>query len=511
MQAKLKTQPYETFDPVYDGAFEAPLDLEYDLPDYCPDVRRILKCQASPEIASYAIAEDTLACDGVCEFRVLYLDAQDGALRCCEFTKDFSASVKVKETGETAVAWVRASVEHLTCRAVSARRIDLHLAVGLRALAVVQRRELITCGVEEDSVEKLVSGHPASQAVNALCHQFTVEEDLPLKNGKPPIEAILRKSVSARVLDTRLGEGQLTVNGAVEVSFLYQSAADSAALERMSASIDFSQVIECAGGGEDCVCDLKVAAGESALQLREDEIGEYTGVRAVVKVFLAAFLYRPCQVDVIDDVYSVREPLELRYAQAALTQVQGVHSEVLRKKCSLSVQEDEIEKVLDLWCEQDSVQSSCEKGKLAYRGKFTVCMLVRGAGGKILYGEKAFDYSASTELEDGQTRRTDTASRAEIWEYRITDKNTVEVSVETPVSTFLSSRTAVRYLVSASADEDAEAPAVSPCLTVYYASKGERLWEIAKSHKALLSDLRAQNGLLDDTLQEDRPLLITTR
>lgn len=511
MMAKIKTQSYDYFDPVFDGAFEAPIDAEYNLPDYCPDIQKLLKCQATPEISSYLISEDTLTCDGVCEIRVLYLDSKGNELRCCDFMKEFSASVKIKSTGEKAVAWVQAAAEHMTCRAVSARRIDLHMAVSLKALAVVQKQELITSGLEEDGIERLTSGHMASQAVNALSHQFTVEDTLNLKNGKPPVETILRKNVSCRVTDHRVSEGRLTVTGALDVSFLYLSSVDGMTVEKMSATMEFSQIIDCNGGADDCIVDLRAMAGESSLQPREDEMGEYTGVSVVAKVFLAAFLYRSCEIEAVDDAYSVRYPLDLRYGQTSLTQADGVHSETLKKKCVLNVQEDEIEKILDLWCEQESVQTVCDKGKLSFRVRCNLCILYQGAGGKILYAEKAVDYNSVTELENNETRRTETTFRTELWEYRITDKNNVEVSLETSVRVFLYSRTTMKFVNSAGAGEDAQPYASDPRLLVYYASKGERLWDIAKSHRALLSDLREQNELYDDTVPEDRPLILCNR
>ena len=200
MQAQIKTAPYEYFDPVFDGHYEAPVDIEYNLPDYCPDIQKILKCRAVPEVSSYLIAGDTLTCDGVCDVRVLYLDGKGDSVRCCEFTKDFTASIKLKTAEEKAVASVEASMAHMTCRAVSARRVDLHAAVSLNILAVVQRRERITCSLEDETIEKRGESFSAHQAVNALCHQFTIEDALPVKNGKPPIESILRREVSCRVI-----------------------------------------------------------------------------------------------------------------------------------------------------------------------------------------------------------------------------------------------------------------------------------------------------------------------
>ena len=510
MQAKRKTKPYDYFDPVFDGSYEVPIDTEYNLPDYCADIQKVLKCRVVPEISSYGISEDTLRCEGVCDIRVLYLDSKGDSLKCCEFTKEFSASIKMKNPEGPAVAWVRAAVEHLTCRAVNARRIDLHLAVSLKVLAVVQRQEQITCGLEGDGIEKLGEHRRASQAVNAVSHQFSIEDRLPLKNGKPPMENILRKEVACRATDYKLAQGQLSVSGRADISFLYLSSVDGT-LEKMSASLEFSQVVECEGAGEDCLCDLRVMAGQSSIQPREDDVGEYTSVDVSVKVFLTAFLYQPCEVEMIDDAYSVKGPLELRYTQSSLLDAQEVYSEVLKKKCSLTVTEEEIQKVVDLWCEQESVQSTCEEGKLTYRVRYTICLLYRSASGRILYVEKSFEHSFTTEVEGSKAKRSDTISLTDLWEYRIADKNTVEASVETWVSSLLYSREPVKYLASAGMDDESKSYPHEPQLLVYYASAGEKLWDIAKSHRALLSDLREQNELYDDTLPDSRPLIICNR
>ncbi len=510
MQAQIKTAPYEYFDPIFDGRYETPLDTEYNLPDYCTDIQKILKCRAVPEVSSYIITGDTLTCDGVCDIRVLYLDGKGDAVRCCEFTKDFTASIKLKTSEEKAVACVEASMAHLTCRAVSARRIDLHAAVSLRVLAVVQKKELITCSINDETIEKRGESFSAHQAVNAVCHQFTIEDTLPVKNGKPPIETILHREVSCRVIESRLSEERLTVAGSADVSFLYTSAVDNST-EKFSSSIDFSQVIECAGAEEECICDLRITAGESSIQPREDDVGEYTGVSVMVKVFIMAFLYKACEVEIIDDAYSVKAPLELRYSQNAFTQIHGTASEVLKKKCSMTVAEDEIQKVLDIWCEQDTVQTVCEKAKLNYRVKYNICMLYVNSQGRILYVEKQFDHSFTAELENQLAKRADSTWRTDLWEYRIVDKSTVEISVETTVSSMLLSMNSVKYLTSAGVDENAQAFDVRPRFLVYYASGGEKLWDIAKNHRALLSDIRTQNELFDDTVPESRPIIICNR
>lgn len=378
-------------------------------------------------------------------------------------------------------------------------------------MAVVQREESITCGLQEAGLERRVDHRQASQAVNAVGHQFTLEDRLPLKNGKPPIDAILRKEVACRSTSCKLAQEQLSVSGRADLSFLYRSSLDGAP-EKMSASLEFDQVIECGGASEDCLCDLRITPGECVIRPREDDVGEYTSVDVTLKVFVTAFLYKACEVEFIDDAYSVRIPLELRYAQASLVAVREVYTESLKKKCSLTVTEDELQKVVDLWCEQENVKSTCEQGKLCYRVRYTVCLLYQGTSGRLFYTERAFEHSFSTEMEGLlPTLKSDTVSVTDLWEYRIAEKNAVEVSVETWASTLLYTREPVKYLAGAEAAEGVQPYPHKPRLLVYYASAGEKIWDIAKSHRTLLSDLREQNEVYEEALPEARPLILCNR
>ena len=61
---------------VFEGSAEQPVDLELSLPDYCPDVERILKCRICPGISSGSITGDRLDVDGNVTIRLYYLDSK---------------------------------------------------------------------------------------------------------------------------------------------------------------------------------------------------------------------------------------------------------------------------------------------------------------------------------------------------------------------------------------------------------------------------------------------------
>ena len=509
MQAKARTEPYEYFDPVFDGSHEVPIDTEYNLPDYCADVQRILKCRVEPEISSYLTTDNGITCDGVCDIRILYLDAKGEGIKCCDFTKDFSATIPIKETEERAIAAVKAGLQHVNCRAMNARRIDLHITISLNAYAVVQKIDRITTGIEDLTIEKRTESVYTSQAVNAVCHQFAVEEYIPLKNGKPPIENILRKGIDCRIVDSKISDESLNINGSADISFLYNSFADGITPEKMSATVEFSQDIDCSGADSECISDLKIVCGESSIQPKEDNMGECTGVTVFMKIFVVALIYRSKEIEVISDAYSVSKPVELNYAQNNFMQIYDEKSDMLKDKCSVVVSGEEIQQVIDIWSEQAEVTSYCDKNKLNHRVRCTVCILFTNANGRIMYTEKPFDFTHSFDLENENVKKCNSLSNTDIWEYRISDKNTVEISLETSIRSILYSRFAAKQLVSAEIDEDAPTIPKASKLLVYYAFEGERLWDIAKEHKALISDIRAQNEILEDTISKSGPIIMS--
>lgn len=511
MQAKTRTEPYEYFEPVFDGSHEIPIDTEYNLPDYCADVQKILKCRVVPEVSSYIVGEDSITCDGICDIRIMYLDAKGEGIKCCDFTKEFSTTINTKSSEEKAIASIKANVSHMTCRAVSARRIDLHIAVNLEVYAVVQKHEMITTEIEDDTIEKRRETISASQAVNAVCHQFTIEEYIPLKNGKPPIENILRKEVKSRQLDCRLSDDRIDITGSLDVAFLYNSFVDGTAAEKMSATVDYNQSIDCQGIDDDCICDARIICGESSIQPKEDSMGECTGVSVFIRLFVIVQIYKNTEIDIIDDAYSVAKPVELNYSQTGFMQIQSKKADTLKNKCQMNTGGEEIQKIIDIWIEDADTKSYCDKGKLNHRTKYNICLLYFNAQGKIMYTEKQFDFTQSDDVEDERIKKCNSNSVSEIWEFRITDKSTVEVTVETNVVSILYSRFTTKQLKSALTDDSAPEVSSGSKFTIYYASEGESLWEIAKSHKALINDICTQNDIYEEKIQKSGPIMFHSR
>ena len=68
-------------DLVFEGCKEVPVDMDFSLPDYCPDIQKILKCRVIPNISSKSISGDRLNIEGTAKIKTIYLDAESKKIR----------------------------------------------------------------------------------------------------------------------------------------------------------------------------------------------------------------------------------------------------------------------------------------------------------------------------------------------------------------------------------------------------------------------------------------------
>ena len=83
---------------VLDTVAEQLADVDLTLPDYCPDIEKILKCTLIPKIQTRTLSGGQLQIDGSCVVNVLYVDSIKKSIRCCEQSVNFSQSFSVKES-----------------------------------------------------------------------------------------------------------------------------------------------------------------------------------------------------------------------------------------------------------------------------------------------------------------------------------------------------------------------------------------------------------------------------
>lgn len=493
MAVKLNNTSYDYFDIVFSDTIECPVDAEYFLPDYCPDIQKILKCSSFSEITSYSVTTDKLFIQGNINISVLYTDEKGTTIRTCDISKEFSATQKITTQSEKATAMIKTGTGHVICRAISARKLDIHIPVLLYATVCCVKSDPVLADAE--ACERRRKSLEVSRAVSSISREIAVTQELALSGGAPPIESIIRRNICFTNIVCRPGEGRINIEGIAEISVDYKSFGENSIMEKMKYQLPFSDVIDCDEATDETICRCDICSGEFSLQPKEDSMGEYTNLSAFVKCCATIMIYENTEMTIVADAYSLGCRSREKYGkQCFCTYVSNENQKVTHTK---TINAECVERVLDIWCGDLDVAAFCEPGKITYRGRYTLTVLFVDKDKKICCAEKQFDYSVASEYGDSIQRKAIASAEINVSDFRITGESSVDISCEINVSAFVISRKFEDVLTSIEIMED-KVVDNGGRVTICYGCDSPDLWSVGKKYRVSIAEICDINGISDD-------------
>lgn len=499
-----KTVP--TLGLLLDTVSEQPVDTDLTLPDYCPDIERILKCVIVPKVYLSNLSGDRLTVEGGALLRVIYLDSERGCPHTFEYTAPFSESFPLKDSPDDYAVYVDTKPEYLNCRAMSPRKLSLHGAFSLYVRVAVQK-DLDYYTYEDDDDLQVLSDTVSASALCGLCSDtFSIREDIPV-NSNTQVASILSHRVTARIKELKAIHHKIMLTAEGKLELMYLSDIDSRDIACMSYSFPISQVIDCSGVEEDSVIDARLDILTYDLHLSDDALDGSSVLGLDVKLCFNALCFEERDISVVSDAFSTARDIEPRYSN--LSCCGG--TTCLRfndiKKAQISVDGESISKVIDVHPERIAVSAAVSGGAPMLSAKATVTMLFENADGELRYIDRDIDFDYNPDV-DGFDSVDSVRAAVESLSYRILDENTVELRAEICYELTVSRRLSHNAVCAASADDDTPERGEAGALILYYADEGESVWDISKRFYSRPSDIMAENALDSDTLDESLMLLI---
>ncbi len=495
---------------IFDGCQEQPVDLDFSLPDYCPDIQRILKCQVCPQITMKNISADRLDVDGSAIIRLLYVDSVQNKIRCFEHSMPFSCSFQLKSVAEDAVATTRVKVEYVNCRAVSQRRLDIHGAFSLCARVVGKSNQEIVTEVEGSDIQQKKKKTKASNLIALGQQQFSISEGLEIGQGKPQIESIIRTDVAALIHDYKTIANKLILKGEAIIRVLYLSDIDESNLETMEYSVPISQILDIVGIDDNCICDVDLDVMNQEVQIRSDGADENNLLNADIKISATVIAYEEQEIELVTDAYSTQYELNLSHKQTDVERLLEVVTDTYVDKNMVELSDKNISKIIDIWNEMSSVSAKREGGQILFTGKLNICMLALDQDETPFYSERMIDFEYA---HDWSNKEQDIVCKANFClaaiTYRIAGSDSVEVKTEINLTAAVYTKNSYKAITEITADEERpKARDKEAALTIYYADKGESIWDIARKYCTSVEAIKIENDLSDDVLVGREMLLI---
>lgn len=509
MEYVLTKEEFNICEPIFDGSCEQPVDLDFSLPDYCPDIEKILKCRVCPSITSKSLSSERLDIDGVASIKVLYLDSQKHAIRCCEHTAPFSCSFSLKGDATNAVAITSTKAEYLNCRALTPRRLDIHGAFSVTALVLSSSAQEVASKAEGDDIEQRNSEMLISSLRSLFQQQFTIGETLDIGQNRPAPQSILRSELISSVIDCKPIADKLMLKGEAVLKLVYVTDLETGELDSIEFNIPINEMIDANGADDTCTCDVSLETMSFDASLRSDFDDSSSLINFEAKLCATVSVYCDNTVQIIDDAYSRAYELDMTYKQISFKRLVSVTDESFTEKNDIELSDNGISQIIDIYSEAPTAIAVFENGKLTIKGRINYCIVACDNDNVPFYTEKQLDFTREYETPaDGSPSCRVTVTPLSI-SYRISGEKTIELKtvlkLYAPIFESISKR-AVNEIVGN--EEQEREKDRTAALTIYYADEGENLWSIARSYCTSVEAIKLENDLTDDVINARGMILI---
>lgn len=484
---------------ICDTKLELPVETEILIPDYLPQVFKIVKCIVTPVVLQKQLTAGRLTVEGYLRCTVLYQSEEDESLCQMEQKIPFTKQLEAKEGSWGPVSvLVSGETEYINCRAVNQRRIDLRGAFALSVSAAAQAQSEIITALSGAGIHQKTEQLSGSRTIGVHEKFVTAEERITFE---APPEMILNTQCSGMVAETKLLSGKAVLKGEVLADVVYRTAPGHDLLHA-ECRVPFNEVLDIEGADEECSC---FASAETAgCTITAGAEGEEPTIS--VSLLLTASVYRPVEYTAVSDAFSTEYETELTPQEIYLEQVEDVFTQQTEAVVQGRLP-DENAKIIDASATVLPIEVTEQDGETVLRGRVAAHLLCINALDEIDCYDKVCEYTLPRHYP---WARQDLNIRCvPVIEHVTAQKTGEETSAAVVLTVYGMVSRRIRKTVLG------EVRCTQPlqrqdeaALRIYFAQEGEDLFDIAKRYAASPEEIAAANDTQTGILQQAQRLLI---
>lgn len=484
---------------------EQGIDSDITLPDYCPDVKSILRCSIDAGVNSVNVTGNRITAEGNALIRLIYVSTDD-KLSCFEQNYPLSKYVEMSPIPPESQAVANVKVSYVNCRAVSPRRVDVHGCVAVIFSLLCCESTDILCSASGDGVQLRLQPLDTCNAVGCTSKLFNMSEIVPLSNEGSSVKSVLHSYACPFITETKTVNNKLLLKGELQLNF--SLCCEDGCVVRKEHSMPISQIVELNGITEGSICDVKAALSSLDAQLRPDENGEMCSldIAACVRADICGYKQLSCAY--VEDMYCTKKEVNLR--SAALETKKFISS--IDENFLVSFQSDfsgnEIAEIIDSWCDSVTCVSSSTEDGIEMSGTVTVCMIYKDTEGKPVLAQRQNDYRFTKNFKSSGGKFVCDGC-VDFCGASVSGKgNTANLRVQLRAYGTVFEAAGVTAVCSAELSEEMKTGEPACAITVCFSDSGERLWDIAKKYNTSEDAIRRRNSLKGDVLENETMLII---
>ncbi len=492
-----------------DASSEQSVELDYVLPDYYPNIFKLLKTSVTPAVQSYKISGSQLIFDGSAEVRILYLPEDGGRICCVQQNIPFSKTVDLP--CECSAPWVQILPRcyFANGRAVNPRRLDVRGGISCKVRVSDQKEIPAVTGGSGAGMQFRQQKQTLCGGRKSAVKTFSISEELTLPDTKPAFSSLLHWSAAAVPTETRLIANKAICKADFTIRLFYLPQAENEPPQSVEFTIPVSQIADLPGADEQDSCTVSFVPAGLTIEPRAGENGENRVLSCTCSLLFECCAVRNTEVILADDAYSTLYETTVSSAPAAAERLLETADLTATSRNTVETPAP-VSAVCEVWASAGECSLRLEEGALLLSGNLELTACCIGADGAPFILDKTIPVEIRL-LSDLEAEEISMLPRVEVLScgFAILSENSLEIRTELRVSGLVCEKCRFPVIRDITVNEDAPRCRDPRCaLRICYADAGENLWDIAKSCSTSMAAVLEENALESERLESRTMLLI---
>lgn len=513
------------------------LDDDYNVPDYRPDIVKVLKEKGELHFDEAKAAAGAAWLKGRLVFRVLYRsDQENGKISCLKGEIPFQEKLNMDGVQEYDVIQASGEIEDLTIGVIHSRKISVRAVILLKTEEPREKEDELCVGIEaDDGCEKRYRNTNILQLLCMKRDQCRQKSEITLPSSKPNVQEILWKSLEIRNLDTKMGQDGVKLSGEVLISVLYQEEEETDRVQWYETVIPLDCGVECDAGTEaDIIYKVKARPASMELEVKPDYDGEERVLVLELVMNLDIRVWKEQEISMLEDVYSLKKEIIPVCTGVTLHHISVKNDSQCRLTEQMELAESQ-EKILQICSCEGTVH--LESTELTEQGVRAEGILVTellyittddqmpiGSAREIYPFEQLIEIPQQTvrternkpegpeTLEQKNKLQTELDCRISQLSAVMLNQDHVEIKAVIGLDLLAFEQEQIDNITDMREEAlDMEQLQKRPGLVGYIAKDGDSLWSIAKENHTTVEDILRDNHRTDEDLRRGEKILIVKK
>lgn len=483
------------------GTAQTMADGDVIVPDSKPDILKILQVDCDTCITDKYIENGKLILSGRASYKVLYIpDGENEKIKSIFTSMDFKQAVDAGGADTDCVILTKPTVERAEFNAVNSRKLRLraiiHIDYEVSRLKETEITTEITTDITDENCEKQLRTIEFENTVNISEHEFTVKEKLEIQNGENSIGEILKCDVRISEPEYKSVTGKVIIKGILCICVLYSDT--DGEIKFTDAEIPFTEVLDTNGVTENSICDIEYCVLDVMFSPEPDIDGDLREIMLDIDISAAIKAVETAEKEVLTDCFIPYCTTDTTVDTLILKGVaeRQVSQNTLRDIIEVGQSVPSVRSVYNVVTNAYITKSELERNKIICEGKADVYVLyLTDTPDNPIYGLKKeipFSYMIDCKNEY-EVQECEMKISVKHTSYSLNSGGEIEIRCVLALECMLANEIKLDNIC-----EVATVPRdTRQGIVIYFASRGERVWDIAKRYAVPCATLAEYNKLDD--------------